>query len=203
MRKCNLDHCHSIGPEVISHYPFKRRLAGNELKEVEHLVSLAPKLKLVRQYILKQFGKQVILKDIQNVRTKVKMQAKGGCDEAQATIDKLEEEMQRDQGSKGGVIVNESGELCIIYFAPSHLINLYKKFPEVLMIDGTYNVNKSRMPLYSFMIEDGYGHGRTVFYAATTDESAQHLRAIVQAFKNCNPCYGNTKVNVIEKTSLR
>ena len=57
------------------------------------------------------------------------------------------------------------------------------------MIDGTYNVNKSRMPLYSFMIEDGNGHGRTVFYTATIDESAQHLRAIIQAFKNSNPCW--------------
>ena len=169
------------------------------MKEIEDFVTLAPKLKLVRQYILKQFGKQVILKDIQNVRTKVKIQAKGGRDEAQVTIDRLEEEMQRDQGSKGGIIVNENSELSIIYFASSHLLGLYEKFPEVLMIDGTYNVNKSRMPLYSFMIEDGNGHGRTVFYAATTDENAQHLRAIVQAFKNSNLCYGNTKVIVIDK----
>jgi len=55
------------------------------------------------------------------------------------------------------------------------------------------------MPLYSFMIEDGYGRGRTVFLSATTDESAQHLRGIVQAFKNCNLCYGNTKVIIIDK----
>ena len=67
------------------------------------------------------------------------------------------------------------------------------------MIDGTYNVNKSHMPLYSFVIEDGNGHGRTVFCAATTDESVQHLRAIVQAFKNFNPCYENNKVIVIDK----
>ena len=67
------------------------------------------------------------------------------------------------------------------------------------MIDGTYNVNASHMPLYSFMIEDGYGHGRTVFYAATTDESAQHLSAIVQAFKQCHPTYGTTKVVIIDK----
>jgi len=181
------------------HYPFKRRLDDDELKEVQGLVSLSPKLKLVKQHILKQFGKKVILKDIQNVRTKAKSQAKGGRDGAQVMIDRLEEEMQKDQGSKGGVIVSENNELSIVYFASSHLISLYEKFPEVIMIDGTYNVNTSRMPLYSVMIEDGNGHGRTVFYAATTDESTQHLRAIVQAFKNCNPCYGNTKVIIIDK----
>jgi len=50
------------------------------------------------------------------------VQAKGGRDEAQATIDRLEEELGKDQGSKGGVIVNENSKLSIIYFAPFHLI---------------------------------------------------------------------------------
>ena len=68
------------------------------------------KLKLVRQYILKQFGKQVVLKDLQNVRTKVKLESKGKRDEAQITIERLEEEIQSDNGSKGGVIVNEANE---------------------------------------------------------------------------------------------
>ena len=67
------------------------------------------------------------------------------------------------------------------------------------MIDGTYNVNKNGMPLYSFMIEDGYGHRQTVFYAATTEESSQHLSSIVKAFEDCNPSYMNTKVIVIDK----
>ena len=169
------------------------------MKEVQGIVALGPKLKLVRQYILKQFGKKVILKDLQNVRTKAKLQTKGSCDEAQITINRLEEEMQKDRVSKGGVIVNEANELSILYYASSHLVCLYEKFPEVVMIDGTYNVNASRMPLYSFMIEDGNGHGTTLFYAATTDKSTQHLVAIIQAFKQCHPSYPNTKVFKIDK----
>ena len=169
------------------------------MKEVQSIVALGPKLKLVRQYILKQFGKKVILKDLQNVRGKAKLQAKGSSNEAQITINLLEEEMQKDRGSKGGVIANEANELSILYYASSHLVRLYEKFPEVVMIDGTYNVNTSHMPLYSFMIEDGNGHGRTIFYAATTDESTQHLVAIVQAFKQCHPSYQSTRVFIIDK----
>ena len=137
--------------------------------------------------------------DLQNIRTKIKLQAKGGHNEAQLIMNQLEEEMQRDKGSKGGVIVNEANELSIFYYASSQLHRLYEKFPEVLMIDGTYNVNASRMPLYSFMIEDGNGHGRTIFYAAATDESTQNLMAIVQAFKQCHPAYVYTKVCIIDK----
>ena len=71
--------------------------------------------------------------------------------------------MQRDRGSKGGVMVNEANELSILYYASSNLVCLYEKFPEVVMIDGTYNANASYMPLYSFMIEDSNGHGKTIF----------------------------------------
>ena len=37
------------------------------------------------------------------------------------------------------------------------------------------------------------------FYAATTDESTQHLVAIIQAFKQCHPSYPNTKIFIIDK----
>ena len=50
----------------------------------------------------------MILKDLQNIRTKAKLQAKGSFNEAQITVNRLEEELQRDKGSKGGVIVNEA-----------------------------------------------------------------------------------------------
>jgi len=87
--------------------------------------------------LLKQFGKQAVLKDLQ---TKAKLQSKGKRNEALITIDRLEEEIQSDKGSKGGVIVNDANELSIFYFASSHLLHLYEKFPEVVMINGTYNV---------------------------------------------------------------
>ena len=35
--------------------------------------------------------------------------------------------------------------------------NIFKKFPEILFVDGTYNVNKLGMPLYWLMVEDGFG----------------------------------------------
>lgn len=44
---------------------------------------------------------------------------------------------------------------------------LFKKFPEILLIDATYNVNG-----VGIMIEDGFGHGGIVHYAATTEEDS-------------------------------
>ena len=115
VKRCNLNHNHPIGADIIPHYPSVRQLDGEELKEVTNVVSMGPKLKLVRQYILKQFGKQVVLKDLQNVRIKAKLESKGNRDEAQITINRLEEEIQSDKGSKGGVIVNDANELSILF----------------------------------------------------------------------------------------
>ena len=74
----------------------------------------------------------MILKDLQNIRTKIKLQAKGGHNGAQLIMNQLEEEMQRDKGSKGGVIVNEANELSIFYYTSSQLHHLYKKFQRCL-----------------------------------------------------------------------
>ena len=80
VKKCNLNHCHPIGAGILPHYPFKRRLDGDQLREVQNVVAMGPKLKLVRQYILKQFEKQVALKDLKNICAKSKLQFKGKRD---------------------------------------------------------------------------------------------------------------------------
>ena len=55
------------------------------------------------------------------------------------------------------------------------MVKLFSKFPEILFVDCTYNTNKVGMPLTCLMVEDGFGHGRNVFYAATSREDTAHL----------------------------
>ena len=75
----------------------------------------------------------------------------------------------------------------MLYFQTGHMRNMYEKFPEILMIGGTYNVNGKGMPLYCLMVEDGYGHGQVIFYAATTEEDTLHLQKIMQCFNPLTP----------------
>ena len=79
------------------------------------------------------------------------------------------------------------------------MTKLFDRFPEIMFINGTYNVNGHGMPLYCVMVEDGYGHGRVVYYAATTEEDTLHLRKIMQCFKERNPKFSSTQVVVIDK----
>ena len=199
VQKCNFEYNHRIGPNIMAHYSSSRRLSDGEQAEVKDMLTLGPKVKLLKQHLMHKFQKQITLKDIQNVRGKLKNEDRKGRNDAQVIVDHLDEELQKDSGAKGGVLVNEMNQLSVVYFCSSQMRELFEKFPEIVLIDGTYNVNKVGMPLYSFMIEDGYGHGRTAFYAATTEETGQHLSAIVKAFKDCNPSYSKIKVIVIDK----
>ena len=76
-----------------------------------------------------------------------------------------------DPGSRISIVTNEDGELQLLLLVTSDMKELYRKFPEVLFIDGTYSVNKLRFPLYTVLVEDGNGNGRVVGYCFVSDES--------------------------------
>ena len=58
----------------------------------------------------------------------------------------------------------------------------FNLFPEVLIIDGTYSVNKLRMPLYTFLVEDGDGVGRVAAYCFVCNECKATIDAVLKQF---------------------
>ena len=85
-------------------------------------------------------------------------------------MDKLAKSLKTDTKAAGGVVVdkNDTSLTILFYHSGGIMRNMFSKFPEIMFIDGTYNVNKLGMPLYCLMVEDGYGHGQNVFYAVTS-----------------------------------
>ena len=49
------------------------------------------------------------------------------------------------------------------------------------------------------MVEDGFGHGRNVFYAVTAREDVTHLQTIVQSFKEQNNVWASIRVIIIKR----
>ena len=182
LRECHLDHNHCIGKEVICHYPSSRQLNKEEKAEVASLLTLNTNNKLLKGMLEEKFGKLILLKDIQNMKAKVRELSSKGLNDAQLVLEHLHEALEQGSLSKG-VVINEDYTLEVLYFQTGHMRNMYEKFPEILTIDGTYNVNGKGMPLYCLMVEDGYGHVRVIFYAATTEEDTLHLQKIMQCLK--------------------
>jgi len=199
VRDSCLQHSHRVGKEILKHYPSQCKLTEAEQADVKTAISLKANTKHLKDHIQKKYGKFLTLRDVYNIRVKGKEMEKNGQHDAQNVIDILSSALGEDQYANGGVTVNEENQLEVLYYQSGHMLNLFQKFPEILLIDGTYNVNKVGMPLYCFMVEDGFGHGQPVYYAALAEEDGPHLQSMIQTFKECNPAWNNTKVIVIDK----
>lgn len=140
--ECCLDHNHRIGEDIYKHYPSARKLSKEEERNIAEILSLKANSKHVRQLIARKYGKFVTLKDIQNIKTKVREETRMGLQDAQLVLNQLTDALQADQGARGGVVVDDSNTLAILYYESSHMVKLFDKFPEILLIDGTYNTNK-------------------------------------------------------------
>uniref|UniRef100_A0A1X7UAH2 ZSWIM1/3 RNaseH-like domain-containing protein n=1 Tax=Amphimedon queenslandica TaxID=400682 RepID=A0A1X7UAH2_AMPQE len=98
---------------------------------------------------------------MQNMKAKLRELSSKGLNDAKLLLQKLNEALEQDSLSRGNVLINEDYTLEVLYFQSGHIRNLYEKFPEIFLVEGTYNVNGIRMPLYCLLVEDGYADGQS------------------------------------------
>ena len=89
VRERNLDHNHRIGPDVAAHSA-NRKLSKVEKETLNEILSLKPKTKHVKEMIESKYGKFVTLKDIHNLKSRMKTEARGGLHDAQLFLVELE-----------------------------------------------------------------------------------------------------------------
>ncbi len=151
-----MSHNHRVGEDILKYYASSRRLSKEEAKAVSEIVSLKPNNKHVRDMVVRNYGKFVTLKDIQN---RVREQTWNGLQDAELLLEKLRQALESDPGANGGVTVDEEDTLAIVYYQSSSMVSILNKFPAIMFVDGTYNVNRLGMPHYCLIVEDGFGHG--------------------------------------------
>ena len=88
------------------HYPSNRKLTKEECAAVNEVLSLQPKTKYVKEMIKKKFGKFVTLKDIHNIKTRMKSKSRAGRRDEHLLLEELENILKKDTSSCGGVVVN-------------------------------------------------------------------------------------------------
>ena len=57
------------------------------------------------------------------------------------------------------VEVDDSKNVDLVYIQTGEMREQYNKYPEILFVDTTYNVNIEAYPLLTMMVEDGDGRG--------------------------------------------
>lgn len=91
--------------------------------------------------------------------------------------------VNNDPEASVAVVTEEDGSLQAILFVTGQMKATFSIFPKVLFIDGTYCTNKSRFPLYTFVVEDGNGHGQPVAYCFAADERKSTIQMVLLELK--------------------
>ena len=88
-----------MGPAIFAHYLVNRRLTAAEETTISEMLTVKPNTK-------KKFGKCVTLKDISNLKTKVKEQTRKGLEEPQLLLSTLQN-ITTTQDAQAGIVVDE------------------------------------------------------------------------------------------------
>ena len=102
------------------------------------------------------------MKDIHNVLEALKAKRKGGRSDMERTQEVLEEMCSSDPGSVACLFVGDGGIVETIAFQQRKMRRLFSAFPEVMMVDTTFNTNCNRYKLFSFVVMDIHGTVRAV-----------------------------------------
>ena len=80
------------------------------------------------------------------------------------------------------VEVDDSKNVDLVYIQTGEMREQYNKYPEILFVDTTYNVNIEAYPLLTMMVEDGDGWGKPVTYCFQRSETKVNLEKILDFF---------------------
>jgi hypothetical protein len=104
--------------------------------------------------------KKIALKDVHNLFQRLKKNRQS----ASTVEDRLEIVLRRfctSEGNSATVFVDEKKTVQTIALQTNQMRRFFHAFPEIVRLDSTHNTNSSRYKLFSFMVEDAFGHVRT------------------------------------------
>ncbi|KAE9159456.1 hypothetical protein PF005_g32034 [Phytophthora fragariae] len=154
----DVSHNHNVSKAIYKNHASIRRVDDPAvLSFVDELQAAGSKPKLIMQFARKKTGKNVALRDIHNMVAKMRERRRGG-----ATVEERLETVLRSfcktRGNRASVYVDDAKTAQTITLQTRQMRRWFKAFPEVLLIDATHNTNESRYKLFSFMVNDVYGH---------------------------------------------
>uniref|UniRef100_A0A1X7VRL7 ZSWIM1/3 RNaseH-like domain-containing protein n=1 Tax=Amphimedon queenslandica TaxID=400682 RepID=A0A1X7VRL7_AMPQE len=140
-------HNHSLSSDVFRHMPKQRRLDKDTMESTSHVLSFKANKKMVQNHVISSTGKAVTMKDVHNLAAKSKTN--------KHDYKELVSEMNKIQGAKVTVFVDEENTLQALYCQTKEMIVVFQPYPELLFIDTTYKLNDLYMPLSVLLCIDG------------------------------------------------
>ncbi|RUS79430.1 hypothetical protein EGW08_012807 [Elysia chlorotica] len=94
----------------------------------------------------------------------------------------LQQHIRKETGRCSFEVVEKEGVLQALFYQRTEWQHIYKKYPEVILIDATYKLNDLRMPLYLILCVDGNGESEVVAMWLVSSEDKVTMKAMIGFF---------------------
>ena len=137
MKQLSLDHNHAVDSHTFSLYPQQRQPTGPVLQQAQEMLTTASNPTLVTNFLHNQ-QRYVKPRDMYNLKYQLKFKGTP-MEELQNVLDK--------PGITFDITKDANNVLQCVSFCSEQQKLLASKYGGVVLLDGTYRINKLRMPL--------------------------------------------------------
>jgi len=81
------------------------------------------------------------------------------------------------------IMKDSDNVLQCVAFCTDQQKGLASRYGSVILLDGTYRINKLRMLLYTLAVVDSKGHGQPIAHALVAREDSQHISDFLKTAK--------------------
>ena len=164
-------HNHELAKELYERLPRQRAVSEEDKIEMENAIKLKANSKLLRQKIEQSTSEKVTLKDIANMKHETRQ------DFNRNDLDSVISYLRQQKGSTTEVIINQENNFEGLFFQDEYMRQMYSKFPELLLVDATYQLLELRMPVYLLLCVDSEGLSEIVGMFILAEET----KAVIEA----------------------
>ena len=188
IKEVSLQHNHEVSDDLFKHYPENRLLTPS----LQPLVDLHVRPTLLQHVLQNKTNRPLTKHDNQNAVKKIV--ASSNKTDIDQLADEIEDILRRDPTARVNVLTDEEGSLHMLYFQTTTMHELLDN-----LMDATYGTNKLKIPLFVFMVVDGFGISHIAAYCFVSKEQQQVVSGMVKTFVACNPETFNTKCIIVDK----
>ena len=192
---------HEASAETYNHYACNKRLNVDELKTACDMLATGSSCMKVADFMRTKTKKPITPKDIWNYKSNCQNKLKNKGDKENKDLqDQINLIIDRENQKIFKFVYDEENKekLLMIYYQNDKMKTLYRLYDEIIFIDGTYNINSYKYPLYLIVIKDCNGNSQIVAWSLVAYERLPLLDLFFKHFTEDNIVNSNSSI-VIDK----
>ena len=107
--------------------------------------------------------------------------------------------MKSKENSIVELVIDSDDNFKCLFYQDQYMRNIYKMFPELIMVDATYKLLDLKLPIYILLAVDGDGLSEIVALFIVAEETEPVICSAVEAFKKHNSDWEKTCVVMSDK----